>query len=275
MDVDRVYVGEVVCVKKRGLLIDDIPEIAERLERSGKKVALSTLAVVSNEDELKSVRELLKLPYPVEANDMSVFNMARPGEKELFAGPHITSYNVQTIEFLKGIGVERFTLPVELPGDSVRYNIENTGVIAEVFAHGRVPLAFSWRCYTSRAHGLSKTECRRDCLRYPDGMEIKTLEGETVFTVNGTSVLSGRVYSLFEFIDDLRRIGVRALRVSPEHKGTAKVIELFRRRLDGITSPEEAAAELRALYPAGLANGWYLGGAGKDYLTGVAERIFS
>lgn len=275
MDVDTVYVGEVVCSKKRGLLMDDIPRIAERLRRAGKKVALSTLAVVSNEEELDTVRGLLKFPYPIEANDVSVFNMADPSKREVIAGPHITSYNAQTIAFLKGIGVSRFTLPVELSRDSIRHNIAETGITAEVFAHGKVPLAFSWRCYTSRAHSLTKTECRRDCARYPDGMEIKTLEGEPVFTLNGTSVMSARVYSLLDFIDDLETIGVGAIRISPEYKNTAKAVDIFRRRINGITSPEEVSLELKALYPGGVINGWYQGGAGKDSSPARLDKIFS
>ncbi|MBI5810713.1 MAG: U32 family peptidase, partial [Deltaproteobacteria bacterium] len=195
MGVDRVYLGEVVCVKKRGLHAGDMNTIATMLEKAGKKVVLSTLAVVSNEAELNSVRGLLCLPFPVEANDMSLFNMAAPPGRDISAGPHITAYNVPSIEFLKSIGVRRVTFPVELSRDAVKYNIGKTGIEAEVFAHGKVPLAFSWRCYASRAHGLTKTGCRHHCAEYPDGMEIRSLEGEPLFTVNGTSLLGAGIYT--------------------------------------------------------------------------------
>ena len=229
MDVDRVYLGEVVCVKKRGLSIDDIGRIAGALARAGKKVALSSLAVVSNEEELRLTRRLVSLPFPIEANDMSVFNMADPMEREVYAGPHITTYNVPSIEFLKGIGVKRVIFPVELSGQSIAYNIRHTGVHGEVFAHGRVPLAFSWRCYTSRAYGLTKTNCRTDCARHPEGMVIRNLEGKSLFALNGTSILSASTYTLCAFVEELRDMGVRALRISPQYKDTAQVVGIFRR----------------------------------------------
>ena len=266
LDVDRVYLGEVICVKKRALTLKDIEHIARRLERSGKKVVLTTLAVVSNEEELQLVRDITSLPWAVEANDMSVFNMLDPQKREVLAGPHITTYNVKDIECLKDLGVERVTFPVELPRDSIRYNIEKTGITAEVFAHGKVPLSFSWRCYTSRAFGLTKERCRHDCLRYPDGMEVRTMKDEPLFTVNGTSILSALTYTLVEFIEDLKEIGVSALRISPVYRETPRVIEIFRKRLEGLMGPEEALEAIRSITPAGICNGWYMGGAGKDYI---------
>jgi len=265
MDVDRVYIGEVVCTKKRALRLDDMAAIREGLEKAGKKVTLSSLAVVSNDEELDFTRSLLSLSPSVEANDMSVLNIVDPLEREVFAGPHITTYNVPSLEFLSSIGVRRAAFPVEMPRDAVAYNIENTGVFAEVFAHGKVPLAFSWRCYTSRAYGLSKSECRHDCANFPDGMELKNVDGVPVFTVNGTTLLSADTYTLVELVEDLASIGVGALRVSPQHKGTAKVADIFRKRMDGRIGPGEGLAELAASGER-FCNGWYMGTAGKDYI---------
>lgn len=270
MDVDRVYIGEVVCTKKRALRLDDIAAIKDGLEKAGKKVTLSSLAVVSNDEELDFTRSLVSLASSVEANDMSVLNIVDPLVREVFAGPHITTYNAPSLEFLLSIGVSRAALPVELPRDAVAYNIKNTGIFAEVFAHGKVPLAFSWRCYTSRAYGLSKTECRHDCANFPDGMELKNVDGVPVFTVAGTTLLSADTYTLVEQVEDLRSIGVKALRVSPQSKGTALVADVFRRRIDGAIGPEEGLAELAATAER-FCNGWYMGGAGKDYITGAPD----
>jgi len=274
--VDRVYVGEVVCSKKVGLTPNDIESVSSMLERAGKKVTLSSLAVVSNEDELNFTRRLVGLARPgisIEANDMCVFNMCDAREKEVFAGPHITTYNAPSIEFLKSIGVKRVTLPVELPRESVAYAIKNTGIFGEVFVHGRVPLAFSWRCYTSRAYNLSKTDCRHHCGKYPDGMELKTMDNEPLFAVNGTSVLSARTYTLVEFVEDLKEIGVNAIRVSPQSRGTGKIIEVFRKRIEGRLTPEEGLKELNEVNATpGFCNGWYMGGAGKDYVGLATAR---
>lgn len=270
MDVDRVYVGEVVCVKK-GPSIKDIEAVASMLTGAGKEVVLSTLAVVSNEEELDHTRDIAALPYPVEANDMSVFGMVDPADKTLYAGPHITSYNVPSIEFLKGAGVKGVTFPVELSGESIAYIIRHTDVQGEVFAHGKVPLAFSWRCYTSRAYGLTKTGCRHDCARHPAGMEIKTMDGEPLFNVNGTSILSADTYSLIGEVEELKAGGAGLIRVSPEHKGTATVLELFRKRMEGALAPGEGLKAIKSITKGNVCNGWYHGRAGKDYVVKSPE----
>ena len=160
---------------------------------------------------------------------------------------------------------------MELSGTAVAFNIAKTGIKGEVFAHGKVPLAFSWRCYTSRAHGLDKSNCAHDCARDPDGMEIRSVEGEPLFTINGTTILSARTYSLIEFTDDLAAKGVAAIRISPQSVGTAEVVETFRARMAGDISGEEAVERLLALShkvagSGGLCNGWWLGRAGKEYV---------
>lgn len=265
MPLDRVYLGEVVCVK-RGLKPHDLEAIGRRLREAGKEVVLSTLAVVSNETELELVRSIVRLPFPVEANDISVFNIAPQG-KEVIAGPHITTYNVPSIDYLKGIGVKRVVFPVELSRDSIAYNIRHTGIEGEVFAHGKVPLAFSWRCYTSRAYGLKKSNCRYDCRRFPDGMIIRSVEGEPLFTVNGTSILSALTYTLVEYVEDLREMGVKAIRISPQARDTEKIVHIFRERIEGRLGPEEGLERLRRTDEAGLCNGWYLGKEGKGYYS--------
>ncbi|MBI5047804.1 MAG: U32 family peptidase [Deltaproteobacteria bacterium] len=274
MPVDRVYLGEVVCAKKRGLSVEDLEKIGKKLEKAGKEVVVSSLAVVSNEEELKLVRDIANLPFAVEANDMSMFNIVRSQEsevrsqnKEIIAGPHITTYNVPSIEFLKSIGVNRVVFPVELSRDSVNHCIQNTGIDAEIFAHGKVPLAFSWRCYTSRAYGLNKTNCQYHCKQHPDGMPLKTIEGEPTFTINGTSVLSAQTYTLVEVIEDLQAIGVNAIRISPQYQHTKKIVDVFRKRLDGMIGPDEGLALLKDTSPLGFCNGWYWGKAGKEYLA--------
>ncbi len=267
LPVDRVYVGEAVCVKKLGLGLKDVSAVIKRLTAAGKKVTLSSLAVISNEDELRFTRDLCSMHGSIEANDLSVLNMPEAAEKEVFAGPHITSYNAPSIEFLKEVGVKRVCLPVELPKGSIAHAIKETGVEAEVFGHGKLPLAFSWRCYTSRAFGLTKSECRHHCAKYPDGMEIKTLDGRPLFTVNGTSILSADTHTLVESVEELSEMGVKAIRISPQHKDTAKVVSVFRRRINGETGPEEGLEEIKAVCGKDrLCNGWYQGKAGQDYV---------
>ena len=270
MEVNSVYLGEVVCNKKRGLSLKETEEVGRMLEGAGKKVVLSTLAVVSNEEELATVRDLCSLPFAVEANDMCVFNMINAKEREVSAGPHITTYNTDDIAFLNSVGVTRVTFPVELPGSAIKESLEGTDVTAEVFAHGKAPLAFSWRCYTLRHHGKTKDGCALDCARYPGGMEVRTIDDEPAFTINGTSVLSSQVTTLIGETEELQAIGVGALRISPSYEATGTVVDIFRKRLSGELTPCDALGALDKLSPGGLCNGWYSGRAGKLLIPGSA-----
>ncbi len=51
-------------------------------------------------------------------------------------------------------------------------------VVTEVFAFGRMPLAFSARCFTARHHRLKKDECDFRCRDDADGLLLATSEGE-------------------------------------------------------------------------------------------------
>jgi collagenase-like PrtC family protease len=40
----------------------------------------------------------------------------------------------------------------------------------ELFGYGRLPLAFSARCFTARHYNLQKDDCQFRCLDHPDGL---------------------------------------------------------------------------------------------------------
>lgn len=264
-EVDTVYLGNIVCSKRAGLSIADIARVAHELGEAGKKVFISTLAIVSTEAELVNIRRLATLGLPLEANDMSAIAIGK--DNGLVAGPHILSYNPADVEFLKTAGVGRVVFPVELPKEAVAHIIKETGITGEVFAHGKVPLAFSWRCYSSRAGGHTRENCEHECRRDPEGMVIKNLDDKELFTINGTSILSADTYTLVDKVEELGEAGVAALRISPHPEDTAEVVSIFKKRIDGTLSPEDGLAEIRRLVPHGLCNGWYSGAAGKNFIN--------
>ncbi len=268
--VSDVYLGEVVCHRKRGLTLDDMLKIGEELQKAGKKVIVSTLALVSDDTELDYVRALCHLPFPIEANDASALQITK-GKKEVVAGPHITSYNYDTVEFLGGIGVKRVVFPVELSRDAMAAIVKNTDIETEVFAYGKLPLAFSWRCYTSRAYGLLKSNCKLDCRKFPEGMLIETLEKRPLFIVNGTQVMSALTMNLIDYLDELNDIGITKVRISPQYGVTGDVIKVFSEKMSGGITAEEANRRLAALEKIGFCNGWYHGKAGWEDIKNSDE----
>ena len=76
---------------------------------------------------------------------------------------------------------------------------------------------------------------------------------------------------MIEFIDDMKEIGVTAMRISHHRKYTKETVGVFRERMEGGISPDEALRELKRIWEDEFVNGWYLAKAGKDYLEGMAS----
>jgi collagenase-like PrtC family protease len=99
-------------------------------------------------------------------------------------GQYFNTYNEEALSHLAGNGATHVCLPAELPSSSLSAlskTASDTGVGLEVQVYGRVGLALSARCYHARAHGRVKDNCQFVCEEDPDGMLLKTLEGQDFF----------------------------------------------------------------------------------------------
>jgi collagenase-like PrtC family protease len=146
------------------------------------------------------------------------------------------------------------------------------GVETEVPVFGRLPLAYSARCFTARAHNLPKDDCRFSCLDYPDGLLLSTREDEPFLVLNGIQTQSARTLNLINELDDFRAMGVDVLRISPQSMHTDTVIRFFHACLQGDVSTDEAAAELAGLMPVGPCDGYWFGNAGMESRHPVAGQ---
>jgi len=265
--VDIVYLGETVCAKRRELKLADWLALAEDLGRAGKETVLSTLTLVEAESELAQLKRIAENgKFSVEANDMAAVDMLA-GRVPFIAGPHINTYNSNTLAHLAGAGARRWVMPVELDKHTLRalQRGRPAGMETEVFIFGRMPLAFSARCFTARAHNLPKDDCEFRCREYPDGMLLNTQEQKPFLVLNGIQVQSAGTHNLIPYISELHDLGVDVLRISPQSRGTFEILEVFRHVLDGGLGLEAAEDQLLPHMPLGFCNGYWHGLPGMSW----------
>jgi collagenase-like PrtC family protease len=264
--VDTVYLGEVVCSRRHEVAFDDWLAIGERLAAAGKEVVLSAQALTESEGDLKLVRRAVANGrFRVEANDWGAARMLS-GVESWVAGPHLNVYNPQTLAIVVEMGATRWVAPTEATREMVAGLLAErpAGLEAEVFGYGRMPLAFSARCFTARRFNRQKEECGYACIDFPDGMALDTREGKPFLALNGIQTLSAGVYCLVEELPALREAGVDLLRISPQSRDTPQVLRVLRAACEGGLSSYDARKALAAVAPGGLWNGFWHGQPGLE-----------
>jgi len=273
--VDIVYLGETVCSKRRVVRPDAWLEVADMLHQAGKEVVLSTLTLLEANSELSALQKICSNDqYMVEANDMAAVQMMS-GNKRFVTGPAVNIYNSRTLSVLAGSGLKRWTLPVELSKDTLTslHQSRPEGVETEVFAFGRLPLAYSARCFTARAHNLPKDDCQFRCLDYPDGLLLRTREDESFLVLNGIQTQSAKTHNLVKEIDDFIDLEVDVLRISPQSGSTEQIIDIFHNCLNGKMTGNDAENELQKYMMSGECDGYWHGQAGMDRAASTRADI--
>jgi len=264
---DIIYLGEVICSKRRLIKPEDWFAIGRELRQAGKEVLLSTLTLIEAASEASAVKRLCENEeFMVEANDFSAIQFLSSAGRQFATGPSVNIYNHRSLSLLTGLGLKRWTLPVELGIDALAEMQQRRpeGVETEVFALGRLPLAYSARCYTARSENLPKDDCQFKCIDYPDGRMLKTREDQDFLVLNGIQTQSALTHQALDQYAELESLGADVMRISPQSQGTLEIIGLFDAARRG-TAPAELHEQLMSLLPDGACNGYLLNEAGMEH----------
>ena len=270
--LDIVYLGEAVCSRRRELRLADWLDVAALLRDAGKEVVLSTQVLIeSGSDAAVLQRIAAQGDFLVEANDMGAVR-ALAGQRPFVAGPHLNLYNPPALQWMASLGAMRWLPPLEMSQAELQalWPQRPAGLQTELFALGRMPLAFSARCFTARHHNLPKDDCGFRCIEDPDGLLLQTREGEAFLTLNGIQTQSARVCNLVRELPALQALGIEVLRLSPQSRHMDAVVGLWRAALDGRLSPAEAHRQLLPLLPDQSCNGYWHGQPGMAQVPATA-----
>lgn len=232
---------------------------------------------------------LAQLPFDAYiVSDTGVLRMIRriSPQRELHLSTQANTINRESVLFWEEQGISRVNLAREMTLEDIRATAAAVSLPCEVFVHGALCIAYSGRCLLSSAmtgRSANLGECTQPC-RWKYALVEERRPGEyqpIVEDSSGTFIYNSRDLCLLEYLPDLVRAGVGALKIEGRMKGIhylAGVLRVYRAALDRFCSDPAGyradpvwMEELATISHRGYTTGFLLGDprdVGQSYQAG-------
>ncbi|MDD5677784.1 MAG: U32 family peptidase [Kiritimatiellae bacterium] len=244
---DAVYLGLPrfsARAEAANLAFEDVAAITgyahSRKVRRRVYVTVNTLIQASELDELaEALAAVAALGVDaIIVQDLGVYRILRRHfpELRLHASTQMTIHNRAGVEFARELGFARVTLARELTLEELADITGVPGIETEVFIHGALCFGYSGLCLYS-SHMLGRSGNRGRCAYLCRDQYRRGDERGFVFSMKDLA--------LTEFVPQLRRAGVTALKIEGRMKSplyVAATVNYYRQLLDGALTAEKAKA---------------------------------
>ena len=273
---DAVYLGYGEFNARRNaknFSVEELQEAVSYCHVRGVQVHL-TLNILISDREMRQAAEVIRVAAGLGVDafivqDLGVVQLCRQiaPTVPVHASTQMSIHSLEGVLQAAEMGCSRVVLARELTRDEIAFICRNSPVEIEVFVHGALCMGYSGQCYLSSVIGRrsgNRGQCAQPC-RLPYG--YGRFE-ETRYP------LSLKDSCLLEYLHELRRMGVRSLKIEgrmkrPEY--VAIVTRIYRAVLDGKEVTREDLAQLEEIFSRqGFTQGYYLNNKGA-HMFGVHQ----
>jgi len=261
---DAVYLGYGDFNARRNaknFTVEELQEAISYCHVRGVQVHL-TLNILVSDREMRRAAEVIRTAAGLGVDafivqDLGVVRLCRQiaPSVPVHASTQMSIHSLEGVLQAAEMGCSRVVLARELPREEIAFICKNSPVEIEVFVHGALCMCYSGQCWLSSVIGRrsgNRGQCAQPC-RLPYG--YGRFE-ETRYP------LSLKDSCLLEYLHELRRMGVRSLKIEgrmkrPEY--VAIVTRIYRAVLDGKEVTREDLEQLEAIFSRqGFTQGYYL-----------------